>query len=67
MSVHRSDKVLDVKTEYLFEWLTRDKADTATPEEAAAEEQEKKFESLIDELHKDRKKKFHLYKPRTGR
>lgn len=67
MSVHRSDKVLDVKTEYLLEWLTRDKADTATPEEAAAEDQEKKFESLIDELHKDRKNKVLLYKPRTGR
>ena len=66
MSVHRSDKVLDVKTEYLFKWLTRDKADTATPEEAAAEDQEKKFESLIDELNKDRKKVI-LYKPRTGR
>lgn len=64
MSVHRSGKALAQKTEYLLEWLTREAPSAPTPEEAVVESHEKKFDSLIDELHKE-KKKVLLYKPRT--
>ncbi len=64
MSVNRSDKVLDEKTEYLFDWLTREKADA--PGQDDVESHEKKFDSLMDELYSERKKLI-LYKPRTSR
>ncbi len=66
MSVHRSDKVLDDKTEYFFEWLTREKSEASLLDEDLVESHEKKFDTLVDELHRERNRII-LYKPRTSR
>lgn len=57
---------MDDKTEYFFDWLTREKADVDAPVQDDLESHEKKFDSLMDELYGERKKLL-LYKPRTSR
>lgn len=66
MSVHKADRLLDDKTEYFFDWLTREKPEVSLPDEDLVECHEKKFDSLVDVLHRERNR-ISLYKPRTSR
>lgn len=63
------DKTLKADTEekkkYVLSWLSMD-SEAAPPKKSDIEHLEKRFDNLIDSLHKEKKKQF-LYKPRTSK